>query len=360
VYPSLSPEVGAAVRAFVVALPQLTDQGDANAWARVLAAVSIDEWAGDEVAALLGRTGDNWELADAIKVIGVQKDPAWRAANDEVLRAGSLEALQWVGPITAVPPDAVGAVVAAAGNAIREKVADARNGLYSFGARVEPGRVLVLANTAFPAVADWAPVLDLLTEPRANYDMLDGALLAIEHRAHDIPADVRGPLAAALAGIARRPGPRSRAIDRGDPRSAAQAALDAVDPEAVSGADWTTIRDWRGRRRMCLSLARRKDPADANVLTTLAGDPDPRVRAAAAQALSYWLSQDVAADRALDVLKRVVVDDGTYVARRIVSEWPDPQEPRLRPLAEILADHLSAEVRAAAARMLGGRGQRGE
>lgn len=340
------------IRAFLVHLPPLPDQGRAHAWARVVHAVPVGEWTPSEVQSLLRRTGDNWEFSDAVRAVGIRRDPASRAANEEALRAGGLSALQWVGPITEVPEDAVPSLVTSLSGAIRSRIAEMRRGMFGMYAGVEPGRVLVLLNSIFPSDADWEPIVELLSEPRAAGSLLDETIRSLEANAAAVDELERDRLLEALTAVLQRAPQHHFPLGGSDPRPAARAAIEALTQTPVPAAQWLSARDTRGRQAMIFSLARRANPSDATALAALATDPDPRTRAIVAAALSYWLVTGVSVESISETLAALLTEDATLAARRAVAEWPDRPDERLRTLAEPLLDHLSAKVRAAAVRVL--------
>jgi hypothetical protein len=350
--PVVSPATSSLIREYVVSLPQLSDQGAAHAWAAVISAVPGDDWTADQGSALLHRAGDHWELENAVKAIGVLRDPAWREANEDALRSGSIEALTWVGQITNVPTDAVVPLVTALAHSIRDRLTQVRGGMHALHGGVDPGRALVLMNTHFLDDADWEPIIELLTEPLADTNLLNEAISSIEWHADRIDDSTRVLLVDALtAMLERRPLPALSLIG-GDPRPAARSALEALAPESISVMNWISIRDRPARQQMVLALARRADPGDTKTLVALAADPDPRIRATVAAALSRWVIKDVSTATALDALAELLKDDGTLVARRAVGSWRDEPGERLLPLARLLEAHPSAAVRAQARRIL--------
>jgi hypothetical protein len=358
--PAVSPATSASVRDLVVGLAPLADQGSARAWAEVIHAVPADQWSAAQVDGLLRRASDHWELAHAIRGVGVQRDAYCRAANDHALREGAVEALSWVGPITNVPAEAVPSLVAELSGTIRERLAEVRRGIDAGYGGVDPGRALVLINTHFPRDADWEPVLELLSEPQANGGLLVEALETIEWFADKVDVDIRERLVKAITEIAGR-GHRPPVIEfnrRHDPRPAAKSALDSLAPEKRTPIDWLLVRDRRGRQKMIRALGRRAEPSDTKTLVALGADPDPRIRAAVAGALSYWVTKDVSTGTAIDTLVHMLADEGTAVARQAVGPWHEP-EARVRPLAELLASHPSARVRTAASEILTATGSGG-
>lgn len=350
--PVMSAATSALVRELLVGLAPLADQGAAHAWASVVGAVPIDQWSADQVQVLLRRSGDNWEYEHAIRAIGVQRDPACRAANDDALRTGAVEALMWAGPITNVPADAVPGLVASLSDTIRGRLAEVRGGLYSGYGGVNPGRALILINAHFPGDADWEPIVELLNEPVGGGNALIEAIGTLEWFADRIDAAVRDRLADALVATIGRRWTPVLALTGGDPRPAAMSALDALAPERSAATDWLSIRDRQGRRKFVIALARRADPNDTRTLITLAADPDPRIRAAVAGALSHWIVKDVSTTTAVETVMYLLNDEGTAIARQVVGSWPDEPDARVRPLAEHLVSHPSAKVRAAAGKVL--------
>lgn len=352
--PVVSAQVLQEICDHVAALPPLSDQGAAHAWATVVATVPQTRWTVNEVANLLRRSGDHSEFEDAVRSLGVLHDGAVLDRNNERLRAGDLEALSSAGPITNVPANAAAPLIATAGRMIRDRLTQVRAGMYAQSSGVNPGRALVLLNVYFPGDAEWAPILELLSEPATHQGLLMDALGAIQWHADKVDRRVRDELADALAHVVARAPALNVPVLGGDPRPAAISALDALHPGAITPAQWADTRDAQGRRHLILALARRADPSDTGVLVALAGDPDPRIRAAVGAALSYWVVKDMSTTMALDALNHLLADHGTLVARNVVSSWPDEPNERVRPLAEALTSHLSARVRSAALDALGG------
>lgn len=351
--PAVSSTVAELVREHLVALPQLSDQGAAHAWAIAIESVPSSSWTKAQADALLSRTGDHWELERAIKSIAVRRDPSWRAVNDEKLRSGSIEALAWVGPISEVPEDAVAPLVSSLAKMIHGSLTEARRGQYrGRSVRVDPSKALVLLNTHFPSSADWETVIDLLMEPLADRHLLEEAIRSIEWNAGMIDDGIRDRLVEALSMIIERePLTIPRFMVR-DPRPSAMSALETLSPVSMASDRWVSVRDRQGRQEMIWGIARRADPADVKVLIALATDPDPRIRASVAGALSYWLIEDVASTTAIDALERLLADDGTLLARCVVGSWPDKSGKRVYPLAQVLVSHISAEVRSSARKAL--------
>ncbi|MHA7133780.1 DUF4365 domain-containing protein [Oerskovia turbata] len=352
--PAVSDTVATAIRQQVTRVPPLADQATAHSWARLISAIPESDWAADELAMLLARSGDHDTIQNALLPLRTRHDAGDRAANDDRLRAGDLTALVGVGQIANVPLDAAAPLVAAASTAIRARLAQSRGGLYIRG-NMDLGRILVLLNTHFPDSADWDPILELLAAPHASRDLLKWTLRTIPPFAEKIVDPARTRLADALLDlIARPPGPRLPIVG-GDPQAAASSALDALQPGAITPERWIQTRDTRERCELISALARRLDPRDTDLLVILAGDRDARIRAEVAVALSYRLDKGISTDTALETLSHLVKDDGTLVARQVASSWPDEPSSRLRPLAASLSSHLSATVRTAAAEMLNNR-----
>ena len=71
------------------------------------------------------------------------------------------------------------------------------------------------------------------------------------------------------------------------------------------------------RAGAALIVARRRQPVHLNVLAALARDSDPWVRDVVANQLTDWIRDDVAADSASVLLRRILDSDGTLVARMV-------------------------------------------
>lgn len=87
-------------------------------------------------------------------------------------------------------------------------------------------------------------------------------------------------------------------------------------------------------------------PEKLDALVSLAFDHDPNVRARAIGGLTYWITQDIAPDRVLVALARILDNAGTAAAR-IVAKTLDGKQPSTytTQLAGMLREHPSAYVR---------------
>lgn len=345
--PVVSPGVRDQVLNHIVSLPPIPDQGDAHAWAGLVGAVPVGEWTTEQVASLLARAEDNWELEHAIRRVGIQVDPVMRRANDDLLRSGAADALEWVGRITSVPEDAVGPLVATLSRELRRRITEARQGMHAAYAGVDPGRALVLLNVHFPDSANWAPVVELILEPLASPRLVEETLQTIGAFADEVRAEAPAGLVDALEAVAVRV-PIPLPLLGHDLRPAAIRALDALSHEDEASTRWLAVRDPRGRAEFIRGIAKRGNSEDAGVLVALAADPDPRIRATAAQALSYWITNGVSPAASTRVLEHLLTDQGTLLARRVVGEWSEVPDDRVNTLAAMLTGHPSAYVRSAA------------
>lgn len=348
----VSADTQSKICAHVVGLPMLSDQGNAHQWAAVVRAVPPSAWTADEVEALLGRSGDHREFTDAVTSLDSRRDRARREAVLDQLREGSFQAITYLDSITEVPEDAVDPLTLACAKSIRHRIEQANSGQFARYVGVDPARTLVLLNVAFPAHANWEPVLDLLGNQLAYEFITGGAIEAIAGNVDDIDAAVVAKITDALKGLVGRGPLPMLPLLGGDARSIAMEALHQLEPPKETPLGWLAARGRTEREHLIRLLAQRRDPADTGVLVTLTSDSDPYVRALAAGALSYWLSCGVATVDVLKALTRALADDSTLMARTVVKQWPVAPVSSLRPLAEFLASHQSAKVRNRAALQL--------
>ena len=210
---------------------------------------------------------------------------------------------------------------------------------------------LAVINVEHPDHADWQPVLDLLGTPTDYTSVMQGPLQALQMLRTRVPEAAAHQLRPLIDAL-------STATDHenlpGDPdvRGLAAATLAALAPQAVSDAEMWTLLAGNAARRAAASqvIAVREQPEQLDALATLAFDDDPTVRIQAIGSLAYWVTQDVATDRALSVLTVISNTPGTEAARTIARAIDGRQTtPQIQQLAGLLRGHPSAYVRSVSA-----------
>lgn len=336
----------AQVRAHVASLPSMPDQAHAHAWAGVVATVPATAWTPEQVRELLARSEDNWELRDAIRRLGFARDPGIRAEVIDDLTAGSTASLRYVGPIDDIPAAAVGSLTSALGSAVANRQEEVRQGRVAMGRTIAPERVLAGLNILHPELADWDVLVGLLTAPYSVGGDLIEVLTMIEALGADLPDDARALLVPAITAVRDR-APRTLPGMAADPRAAAVAALRTLRVDTGEDVELTVGRDRRSRQTLAVSVARSLDSSRLDVLVAIARDPDPRVRATVAGALTHWVARDVHPAAPAVVLRLLEDDPGTLVARGVASNL-EPAGQGTADVAQALAVHRSATARAAA------------
>lgn len=348
-YPVLSPAVSANVRRFVLCLPSIPDAGGAHRWVAVVRSIPHLDWTEEEGALASVRSGDHAELTSAFESILLARGIKSFDSVVDSVRAGELDALAVLRDPSRIPTDAVPNLVSRAAQMLRDRLAEGRSGVFSTYGGVDPGRALIVLNTDFPEFADWQPILEVLREPLAHPDLLEGVLNLVASRARRVPDDVSADLLAELQTVAdRAPISLSLPLLREDLRPLATAAMDALAPAAVDPTRWLNSSDLQGRLEMIRAIARRLNVDDLPVLLALGVDAEPQVRASVAQALSFWAVNGLNEQAVIHPLNALLDDSGTLVARRVVGEWHDGARSHLRETAGLLISHPSARVRKAA------------
>jgi hypothetical protein len=323
-----------------------TDGAAATGYADVITNIPRTAWTAEDLEKLKSRTGDDFALAQAITGVLGRTDPETRASLLTSIAAGDVAALAAHGDLADLPEDTVAALVAS----LRAKIGEQIVGLNNGGSPSPPANfagALALINVEHPGHADWQPVLDLLGTPTAFTEALDRPLLTLRGlrtRVPDAAAQQLHPLLQALTTATYHesfPG-------QPDVRGPAAAALAAILPDAVSDDDLWILMSGDAKRRVAAAqiIAGRERPEQLDALAALAFDHDPQVRAQATGGLAYWVTQDVATDRVLGLMRRILDNPGTDAAR-ITAKVLDGKKtsPSIAQLAEMLREHPSAYVR---------------
>lgn len=323
-----------------------TDGAAATGYAAVITSIPPTAWTSEDLEKLKSRTGDDFALQQAIAGLLGRTDPQIRAGLLTLIAQGDLAALQAHGDLTDLPDDTVAALVAS----LRDKIGEQITGLNRGESPSPPPNLagtLALVNVEQPDHADWQPVLDLLGTPTAFTEAVERPLLTLRMlrtRVPDAAAQQLRPLIHALTTATHH----ERFPGQPDVRGSAAATLAAIAPQTVSDADmWILMSGDAGRRAAAAQvIAGRERPEQLDALATLAFDHDPKVRAQAIGGLTYWITQDVVADRVLGVLTRILDNPGTEAARIVARTLDGKQSTTYTTqLADMLREHPSAYVR---------------
>lgn len=349
--PAASESTTQAVRAHLTTLPPQTDQAVAREWARVIDVLPREQWTTEDVELLVARADDQGPFTDAVTRAAFVAHDATRAAVLEQLERGDLHAMQHVGYLYDIPASSIPPLIDVLAVAVRERQRQIAT-MVAMGRVLDPERILTLLNVLHPDQANWDPIVELLESPLSLGSDTVSVLQALRVKADDIPEVTKRLLASAIERAASR-GPSGRVPNDADHRAFAHATLGVFFPDEHQLRVDEVGRDWRSRQALVRGIGTRRDPADFVALALSACDPDPRVRATAAAALTDWAMKAVH-EQALPTLVSVLdQDSGVHSARAAAAELGDPLPTTLRALARQLASHASAAARNAAQRALG-------
>ncbi|MCW2690477.1 MAG: hypothetical protein JWR37_5367, partial [Mycobacterium sp.] len=334
----------------VTALAPQTEASVANSYARLIGSIPPSSWTAEDLEKLKARNGDDFALDQAIAQVLGRTDPETHAGLLAAIAQGDLAALTAYGDVTALPADTVVALVAKLRTRIAEQIAALNNG----GTALPPPNfagTLALVNVEHPDHADWQPVVHLLGTESEFTEFLQRplqTLRALRTRVPDAAAEQLRPIIHSLTSATdylKLPG-------QPDLRGLAAATLAAIAPESLSDDDMWTLMSGDAQRRAAAAqvIADQQHPEQLDLLASLAFDQDPHVRAQAAGGLAYWITQDVAAHRALGLLTRILDSPGTDAARMIARVLDGKQTTtHIAQLADLLRDHRSGYVRSVSA-----------
>ena len=269
--------------------------------------------------------------------------------------AGDIDAVAALQVVTALSPAAATAVVQRAAAASRQLVVEARGGAHGLGGW-DSARALTIINLAFPGLANWDPVVEVVLDPYVAVDSKIGAVRILARRADDLPGEVATELREAMSADADAVTGRpifQRKEDLDEAAFALGLALGVLDMASAVRRILTWLRGSASQRQAAGGLLgvlgrRAQDPAIQGALVALTGDPQYQVRAAAAGALARGATLPVPAvvEEAITAAAR---EDGCAVplsVARALAAAPAAWPPEAAARAQV-ADHASARVRAA-------------
>jgi len=305
---------------FFLARAAITDQSFAHSLVRVLKAIPEDDWTADDLDQLRLRTDDNWELQEAL--VGITAAGVDDAKEEllGVLREGSTRMLVSVADVSKLPQDVAEAQVSALSASVRREVQEARAGTFCF--RYD-GRSLAMLNIWHPDIADWAPIDELINEPRVMPESLISLVALIRDASQQIRPEVRDELLPRLVYVRDR-----TPIDVGEWRAASgklrrvvREAIDALAPGSLSDPELWTLIGGNSEERSAAAriIGRRRDLSRMDVLACLSHDEASTVRAAAAHWIAKWLENPEVAERCNALLEDLAIAPGTLIARAIAT-----------------------------------------
>lgn len=339
----------------VLGLPTIDRELEASAWATVIRRLPSAAWTRSAAvrADQVGR-GQFDDLRLAFLRVAAEHDPACKREIIEEC-ASSLNALAAISDVRDLPISVVEQQVGELAEEARAIVLEARRGQHTFGVH-DPGSALVLLCLWHPTAARWDAAVSLLAEDAVSVAAKQGALRTLTNLSDRVPPAV----SADLIPIARRIG---RAEGRvvtdifGESRDvAAQAMLLAVALGGMSRREVAELvaglltGDSTDRRSAALLVDRARVSHGSGVLTSLAGDPDPRVRAAAAQGLVSLVLRGRAGALARRALDACIGDPGALVPESVAAQLRATGGSLAERLLIPLRHHASARVRNLAVR----------
>ncbi len=357
----LSPSATRDVMNHILRLPAITDQLVAGGYAHLLRRIPNEVWTDEELRQLADRPagdeGDNFELTRAIERLRASRSPEYRASLLERIANGDLDALSSYGNVTELPASVAGQAIVAIAGRVEAQTESARKGTYGFGGH-DVLHALILLDTWHPAVADWATVCGALTEPKMSEEHLVESLKLLATLAAHIEEPVRLTLRRPLENVRDRtefPRAFAASSDGTAITGLARVALASLFPGSIDTKSLVTLvqGDPGDRAAVASILAARGKESSLLTLAALSKDEDCSVRAAAARGLARWVVNGTARDESLALLRALLAESGIALGFAVAEALPiDECGDGLHHLAELLADHPSATVRAHAARTL--------
>lgn len=287
----------------------------------------------------------------------------WLAANghadartEVISRAagGDLHALDAMGDRSAFDSAEAASLIVQLESMVERTVAEARQGSFSLGS-VDAGFMLTLLNLAFPQVARWAAVVELLCEPAVASLDKRPSCLAISELSTQLPADVRQTLAAnvdSIGGTGSDAWGASHIGGIGTLLRIALGVLEGDDADAAAAA--LAFGDTQQRRDIAKLLGAGRCPALQPLLAALVGDPNPDVRYEAGIAVGRTIAGTHT--KPIHTLAwELAKKDGIWLPSALLTGLACTDPPLAGigvEVAQHLGTHASARVRRSASRLL--------
>ncbi len=266
------------------------------------------------------------------------------------IAGGDLRALASFGNVVDLPDQVVSELINHIVGKLEAQLNEARKGAYGLGGD-DLASALVILNAWHPNVAQWAPVEAQLAEPRSHTDHIAGAIVFIGRLRDQISEPTREGLKPLLEQLVLRP-PQESILplfhSRTDVSSVSAVALAKCFPDEVTDLSLRRLLAGKSSSREAALeiLALRGMASDLNLVSLLASDADPDVRAAAAQALAKMYADGEAYDDAKEVLAELLAAPGCEVGERVSRQLSGTLSIDVRDvLTALLESHPSALVR---------------
>lgn len=336
------------------------DSFTAQQWARVVRSLPAQAWSHEACGRAVEAAGRHDRILEqALLGVAARHDRNGEALVRLTQEAmdGSLAALGELGSVTELAQDVAEKVIGALAKSVRERIAEARKGTITFHV-MDPARSLAVMDTWHPEAADWEPLLELLAAEQLPGSQLVPTLGVLSSLVDRIPASVRerlGPLAARLVNEPRgRKSIFEGSVDVRGPALDLAVAVGGIDGDqaAALALEWLT-EDAELRRSAAHVAYRLRRCEDIGQLSALVNDPDPSVKGVAAAALTALLPPFAREDDPIaQALRSAVADPGVAVASGIAEALVGSGRTGkvADELRRQLGDHISASVRAMAAR----------
>ncbi len=359
VVPAASSEAQGRVAAWIAQLSPQGDQLLALSWASTARALIARVW-DPATARAAGRAADAHHPALGTPLLGIASrfNPDIRQRLLADATGGDLDALQALGDVAALPADIVQAVISAQGAQLRQLIDRAERGEFRMTVH-DPGHIVAMLNTWHPALATWAPLVELIAHPLVAGRHKDGATWYLAAAAARIPRDIRDSLLSAArtatTAATRLPASFSKLVGSAGGSLGALSELVAALTEEDDSADPVLFTDLLAgdteARVSAARIARRlRRPEDIGILLVLATDFDPHVRTAAARGCAELAAEGVGGSSVLAAVRRCCGDPGRLAPTAVAVALSRKRDigPEAAELLEDLRHHRSARVRRAA------------
>ncbi|GAA1337412.1 DUF4365 domain-containing protein [Saccharothrix algeriensis] len=357
VVPAAAPAEQLTVIDTVLTMPPQPDQLTATSWARVVHALPENMWTPALAAHATTTAASHHDvLRLALLAVAAPVDETARQQLlTEIRDEHSLDALAALRDVTALPDDVVADLISMLEPRIHGLIDGALHGSYSTYIH-DFGRALAVLNTTHPEVARWEPLYALLSEPQVTADDKTGACIVLARRADHVPQEVRERLVDIVTVMLDHPiAPIDRIENHPGVLGPAAELATALGHHLATPHDLVTkLLAGRPEQRAWSASTAAHLPTSAavGVLTVLAQDLHPTVRASAAAMLARLVATGTQDTLAISALQNCLVDTGTLVPLAIadtLANTPNPSD-AVTDIRQTLTTHRSARVRATAGR----------
>ena len=331
--------------------PPITDDGIAQALARLIHAIPVSAWrASDRKIAADRNEHDAAYLREAFLAVAAPAVPESREEIHRRARAGELLALDAIDDVRTLPSDAVDALASRLCGVIDSLIEKASKGEHA-GRAYDPSHALTLLSIWHPTNARWDRIKALLAAPHVRAQDFSGALEILAVRGAELPDEVKKQLIVHVTALRHRAPKQHFFLIEKDVRSLAAEAFAALTQEASRSQVIRELlcKDAAHRASSARIIERFGADAEAELLLALAGDASAAVRDAALCGLSKLVVAGRASDGVVKILLEVLNSGGKGSAAAVVSRLVGTSD--VAAVSELLAvavDHPSAQIRQAA------------